>query len=480
MAAPGGNMDLANNINNGGGEAQAGGLAPPPAAPANARRDVNQHSTAQMFGDFPHESAIVMRRGIEIGVLCSYVLVAHCVLITVEHWHSEVEIDVLLRVFAVLRILCAMPRPYFWFHTRAEFIEARYQPTPQLVTRRLLAIYNRQSKVERVFFAFYYAWLLGIALVTLVIPTNPAMGYSAALWRHCVLNVISLIVHRLLCVSLFYYLMHCDLMRGIPREVVNKYTETFHWETSMRFTDQFMKWSSGKNSSSKTAAKSSPKKAEDAVEIEESAAGRDSSREDDGSGSPEEGGDTAVRRRLVENPASPQDNEQRGGSQASTNRREDDDETIVCTPVSPSTAEQARSKSKSKGSAKSSEETEDEDQAVQLRKEHPHQRLSDNFVPRRDATIGSCQEFSVDIKEVIEEILADTNTARDRPLWWRVPSAISNWVYGRQLTLLVAEAGEYNHTCTAEMMQQEVVTGPEMVAALQKASTSPCNTKEGK
>jgi len=374
MAAPGGNMDLANNINNGGGEAQAGGLAPPPAAPANARRDVNQHSTAQMFGDFPHESAIVMRRGIEIGVLCSYVLVAHCVLITVEHWHSEVEIDVLLRVFAVLRILCAMPRPYFWFHTRAEFIEARYQPTPQLVTRRLLAIYNRQSKVERVFFAFYYAWLLGIALVTLVIPTNPAMGYSAALWRHCVLNVISLIVHRLLCVSLFYYLMHCDLMRGIPREVVNKYTETFHWETSMRFTDQFMKWSSGKNSSSKTAAKSSPKKAEDAVEIEESAAGRDSSREDDGSGSPEEGGDTAVRRRLVENPASPQDNEQRGGSQASTNRREDDDETIVCTPVSPSTAEQARSKSKSKGSAKSSEETEDEDQAVQLRKEHPHQR----------------------------------------------------------------------------------------------------------
>lgn len=44
----------------------------------------------------------------------------------------------------------------------------------------------------------------------------------------------------------------------------------------------------------------------------------------------------------------------------------------------------------------------------------PNSSLSENFVPRRDATIGSCQEFSVDIKEVIEEILADTNMARDR------------------------------------------------------------------
>ncbi|CAD7922454.1 unnamed protein product [Amoebophrya sp. A25] len=237
-----------------------------PAAPAARNgvppgQDPNQHSTAQMFGDFPHESAIVMRRGIELGVICSYVLVAHCIVITIQYWDSEVEMDTLLRALAILRIICAMPRPYYWFHTRAQFVESRYQPTPQLVTRRLLQIYNKQSIVEKVFFAFYYAWLLGVAIITLLVPTTPAVGYSAALWRHCVLNMISLIVHRLLCVSLFYYVMHSDLMRGIPKDIVDKYTTKYYWEEHMRLTDPFMMWSSSttKKSSSKSSARTGSK-----------------------------------------------------------------------------------------------------------------------------------------------------------------------------------------------------------------------------
>lgn len=119
-------------------------------------------------------------------------------------------------------MICATPRPYYWFHTRAMFVEARYQPTPQLVARRLMHIYNKQSRVERVLFSFYYAWLVSMGLITLCLPVTPESGFSASLWKHCMLNVISLIGHRLLCVSLFYYLMHCDLMRGIPKDIVNK------------------------------------------------------------------------------------------------------------------------------------------------------------------------------------------------------------------------------------------------------------------
>lgn len=235
----------------GAADGAAGGAGGAAAAGIGGRRNNNdvigaeQHSMAEMFTTFPHESAIVMRRGIELGVVCSCILVTHCVVVTLQHWDSEVELDILLRVLAVLRILCATPRPYFWFHTRAQFIEARYQPTPQLVARRLLAIYNKQSRIEKLLFAFYYSWLLGVALVTLLVPVNPAQGYSQGLWRHCVLNVLSLIVHRLGCVSLFYYLMHCDLMRGIPKDVVNKYTSRFHWEAEMRANDQFMRWTMG-------------------------------------------------------------------------------------------------------------------------------------------------------------------------------------------------------------------------------------------
>ncbi|CAD7939844.1 unnamed protein product [Amoebophrya sp. A120] len=90
----------------------------------------------------------------------------------------------------------------------------------------------------------------------------------------------------------------------------------------------------------------------------------------------------------------------------------------------------------------------------------PNGTRSANFVPRWNPALD-CQEQSVDIKEVIDEITSDPG-----------------WTWGRQMTLLVAEKGMIDQTCSASLMSQEVVTGADMVTALQKASVSPCKTIE--
>lgn len=53
---------------------------------------------------------------------------------------QPLPLDTALWWLCLGRVLCAVPRPYFWFHTRAQFIEARYAPTPQLVSSFLCKI----------------------------------------------------------------------------------------------------------------------------------------------------------------------------------------------------------------------------------------------------------------------------------------------------------------------------------------------------
>jgi len=180
---------------------------------------------AEMFALFPHESALVMLRGLELGIMCSSLLVLHCSLLVMQFWFSVDYQDWLLRGLCLLRILCALPRPYFWLCTRKLFLDARYQPTPQHVTRRLLAIYAHPYSVERLLLAFYYVWLAVITVVVCVTRYEAETAFAKQLWRHCVLNFISIVLHRVLCVLLFYYLIQSDFHRGIPADVLEKYTK---------------------------------------------------------------------------------------------------------------------------------------------------------------------------------------------------------------------------------------------------------------
>lgn len=182
----------------------------------------------EMFTLFPHESAAVMQRGIEFGILCSSLLVLHCARLVL--WSPSCEgdgrRDLLLRGLCLARIALAAPRPYFWIRTRRLFVQARCQPTPQLVTQRLLDIYEHPFGLERSLLLFYYGWL---ALATLLAWSfrrgAEQANFAQQLWQHCLLNYASVVLHRVLCVLLFYHLMRSNLRRGIPPEVLEKYSK---------------------------------------------------------------------------------------------------------------------------------------------------------------------------------------------------------------------------------------------------------------
>lgn len=195
----------------------------------------------EMFTLFPHESAVVMQRGIELGIVCSCLLVAHCSWIVVHFWPSEGFTESLLSGLCVARIICAVPRPYFWLRTRRLFVEARYQPTPQLVTQRLLDIYANPFGVERGLLLFYYGWLALITCAVWLLRMQPEAvqtEFVKYLWRHCLLNFISIVIHRIICVMLFYWLMKSDFKRGIPHDVLEKYTKRLPFKRSKSRMDQ--------------------------------------------------------------------------------------------------------------------------------------------------------------------------------------------------------------------------------------------------
>lgn len=187
---------------------------------------------AEMFTLFPHESAVVMQRGIELGIICSCLLVVHCCILVMQYWPSDRQSDAILRYLCVARIVCAIPRPYFWFRTRKLFVEARYQPTPQLVTQRLLDIYAHPFGVERGLLLFYYGWLACITVIVLFMRLEAETIFAQQLWRHCLLNFISIVLHRILCVLLFYYLMQSDFKRGIPPDVLEKYSKKLRFASA--------------------------------------------------------------------------------------------------------------------------------------------------------------------------------------------------------------------------------------------------------
>jgi len=187
---------------------------------------------AEMFTLFPYESAVVMQRGIELGIICSCSLVLHCVVLVINFPDSTIYLDTVLRNFCIVRILCAIPRPYFWFLLRRRFVEARHQPTPQMVTQRLLDIHAHPFGLGRGLLLFYYGWLVCITLVIGIVRLEPEQSvFTHQLWRHCLLNFTSIVLHRILCVSLFYYLIQSDIKRSISPDVLEKYTKRLEFST---------------------------------------------------------------------------------------------------------------------------------------------------------------------------------------------------------------------------------------------------------
>ncbi|KAF4683309.1 hypothetical protein FOZ60_009351 [Perkinsus olseni] len=197
---------------------------------------VHDHTPiADMFALYPLESVIVMTKGLELGMASSTILLAHCFYIVLCHFPSGGFIgstqaswtDKLLLLLCVMRIVVALPRPFFWVKTRRDFLEARYLSTPQQITARLLDIYSHPYKLERTLLYTYYTWLGCITTLLCLLPATLPHNADLAktLWRHVLLNIASLVFHRVACVSLFYWLMESEFKRGIPAEILDRFTD---------------------------------------------------------------------------------------------------------------------------------------------------------------------------------------------------------------------------------------------------------------
>ena len=185
--------------------------------------DLN-HAISALFTEFPHEASIVLIRSLELGALASTLLVTHCAY-TCARYYSALQgrLDAFLFFACALRVLLFFPRPPHWLAMRAHYREARFQPTPQLVARRLQQLHANPPRAEQALVYFFHGWLACLALLLWAGGSAPT-AFSAALWQHLQVNFLALILVRLGSVCLFVWLQQGDFHRGLPAEVLETFS----------------------------------------------------------------------------------------------------------------------------------------------------------------------------------------------------------------------------------------------------------------
>jgi len=189
----------------------------------------------EMFREFPNESAVVMQRGIELGVVCNVLLVAHCSMLVSDHWAtlgSTGALDRWLWFSCLVRLALVAPRPHFWIRTWHLFAEARHQPTPEQVAQRLVDIYAHPFAEERFLLLSYYVWLCLIAAFLCLAPIE-LTPLANGLQRQCMMSFISIVLHRVLCVSMFFFLRYSQTRHGASSDMLEKCSKTVSWGSAL-------------------------------------------------------------------------------------------------------------------------------------------------------------------------------------------------------------------------------------------------------
>jgi len=179
--------------------------------------------TAEFFESYPQEAAIVLQRGVEFSALLSVALVVHCAVLAGKELVSAsvdpdgFDVDFILQGLCLARVACVAPRPYWWIVRRARFVEARTLPTPQQISRRLLEIQSTPSSVvEDLLQSIFYGWLIcTTAVVCLARLVPEPTPLTEQVWQHLILNLVSMAIHRVSCLYLFYKLTNSELKRGV-------------------------------------------------------------------------------------------------------------------------------------------------------------------------------------------------------------------------------------------------------------------------
>lgn len=185
---------------------------------------------------YPHEFAVAMRATLEFGVVCNMLLLLHMGSLVVQFWPSELPGDLLLQALCAFRIMCAVPRPYSWYHLRKAIVAARYQPTPQLVAGRLWCVLEQQGRFKLDYFLgrIYLAWLAGLTVLLYVAPWpfgEKETPLARKVWGHLFLCFGKMILDKVVLASLFYYMVHSEFSRGIPADMVEHYSRVVRFRT---------------------------------------------------------------------------------------------------------------------------------------------------------------------------------------------------------------------------------------------------------
>lgn len=162
-----------------------------------------------------------MQRGIEMGIVVSSLLLCHSLYILSTHDRSassNASMDVFYEILLLFRVIFAIPRPYLWLASWRKFANARMQPTPQLVGEALNNIYIHQSRIEKFLLYFYFGWLFTSSVVNLFSPYRTELGQKV--WHHLLLNYLFIVLHRVICIGIFYYLVNSDIPRGVHHSVI--------------------------------------------------------------------------------------------------------------------------------------------------------------------------------------------------------------------------------------------------------------------
>ena len=178
--------------------------------------------TAELFNLYPTESARVLQRGLEVGASISIFSLFHCCYILLRRPPVLTVESGFIALLAALRLLAALPRPFFWLRARRLLLHAQAAGNPQAVARRLIAASASLtgSFTERFLMWSFYLWL-GLTLLVCAFSVDP---WLAEFWSHAWMTVIALVLHRVTGVVYFMILVRSDWDRGLSTAALDAAT----------------------------------------------------------------------------------------------------------------------------------------------------------------------------------------------------------------------------------------------------------------
>lgn len=176
---------------------------------------------------FPHETAIMIQRTIEVGGLTTAFLVSYCAHCLKERILSST--DWMLYVVSCLRIVCFFPMPMIWFRHHRELSKARAQPTLDSVRASLLVAMDRSGLHRFTKFQIpFYTWL---AMVGVICYFGEETELSSRLWLAFKMTCLNIVVFQNTFQALMMlWLMNATINRGASPETLKKFTQVVQFQ----------------------------------------------------------------------------------------------------------------------------------------------------------------------------------------------------------------------------------------------------------